>query len=89
MRKKLAINVAIIVWAIGAGVFASIKPWQVYKKQSEETKARTQEMRDAENGRDELLRKEGHLKSSLGMEEQARAKGYLKANETAVDPDKK
>lgn len=89
MGKKLAINVAIIVWAIVAGIFASIKPWQVYKRQSAEAKARTSEMREAENARDELLRKEGNLKTPIGMEEQLREKGYVKTNEVLADPAKK
>jgi cell shape-determining protein MreC len=89
MGKKLAINLAIIVWAIAAGIFASIKPWQVYQRQNAETKARTSEMREAENARDELLRKEGNLKTPLGMEEQLREKKYVKTNEVLADSDKK
>jgi len=89
MGKRLLINGVIICWAIAAGVFVSLKPWQVYQKQSEDAKQRVREMRAAENHRDDLLRTEARLQSSIGREEQARKAGYLKPGETASDPEKK
>jgi hypothetical protein len=89
MWKKLAINGVIILWAIAAGVFLSVKPWQVYQKQNQEAKQRIHEMQDAESRRDQLLSKEGRAASSIGREEQARKAGYLGPNEVASDADKK
>jgi hypothetical protein len=89
MRKKIWINVAIILWAIAAGIFASIKPWQVYQKQNEETRMRSKEMRDAETHRDDLLRKEARAHSTIGQEELARKAGYLGPGEVASDTPKK
>lgn len=89
MWKKLLINGFIIFWAIAAGVCISVKPWQVYQKQSEETKQRVKEMQDAESRRDQLLSKEARAESSIGREEQARKAGYIGPGEQAPDADKK
>ena len=88
MRKRLLINTVIIVWAIAAGIFASIRPWQVYQKQNEESKVRVKEMSAAEANRDELLKKEGHAQSSIGREEAARKAGYLGPGEVPLEAKK-
>ncbi len=89
MGKKLLINGMIICCAVGAGVFVSLKPWQVYQKQSEDAKRRVEEMHNTESRRDQLLRTEARVQSSIGREEQARKAGYLGPGEVASDPDKK
>jgi len=89
MRKRLLINGLIISWAIAAGVFVSIKPWQVYRKQNEDAIQRKREMHDAESRRDDLLRKEARAQSSVGREELARKAGYLAPGESSTDTDKK
>lgn len=83
MIKRLLINGIIVFWAIAAGVFVSLKPWQVFQKQSTEAKQRVKEMHDAETRRDLLLRTEARMQSSIGREEQARKAGYLGPGEVA------
>ena len=89
MVKKLLINGVIMCLAIGLGVSLSLKPWQVYQKQSEDAKKRVQEMHAAEGRRDDLLKNEARAQSSIGREEQARKAGYLGPGEVPSDPDKK
>lgn len=81
MWKKLLINGFIATWAIAAGVFVSLKPWQVYQRQNEEAKHRIKEERDAEARRDQLITKEARAESSIGREELARKAGYVGSNE--------
>jgi len=89
MLKKLLINSVIVVGAVGAGVYMSLRPWQVYQQQSKEARRHTIEMHKAEDHRDDLLRKEARAHSDIGKEELAREKGYLGPDEVAADPDKK
>ena len=89
MQKKIVVNGVIIFWAIAAGIVVSIRPWQVYFKQSDEAKLHVKEMNHAESRRDILLSKEARAQSSIGHEEQARKAGYLGPNEVAPDADKK
>ncbi len=77
MGKRLLVNSLIIVWAIAAGIFVSLKPWRVYQHENDLTHRRVIEMRNAEDARDKLMRSELKLQTPLGQEEEARAHGYL------------
>jgi hypothetical protein len=88
MRKKLLVNVVIIIWAVIAGIFASIKPWQMYRKQNEEARIHEKQAHDAENKLDQVQRTEARKKSPQGRLEDIRKHGYMKDGEISPDPNK-
>ena len=88
MQKKLLINLVIIIWAVAAGIFASIKPWQMYQKQNAAAKIQEKKAHDAENDLDQIQRTEARKKSPQGRLEDIRKKGYLKDGEVSPDPNK-
>jgi cell shape-determining protein MreC len=85
MRKGLVINVFVVVTAIVAGIAASQKPWRVLQEQRERTAEQVAEMRKSEAKREELLRQEARGRSSIGIEERARAEGWLKPGEIRLE----
>ena len=84
MSRNTLLNVAVVVVAAVAGVAASMKPWQVWSEQKAMANDETKEMRESEKRRDDLVRKDAKLKTSIGREELAREKGYLKPGEVAA-----
>ena len=85
MRKKLGVNILILVLAVGTGVYISRKPWEVYREQQMRANEANQDMRKAEQSREELQRQAAALDSPLGRETQARKAAYTRPGETPVD----
>jgi hypothetical protein len=88
MRKKAGLNALIVVLAVVTGIYASRKPWMVYREQQQRANEATREMNDAEKSREELQRQAASLDSPLGRETLARKIGYSKQGETPVDVNK-
>jgi hypothetical protein len=85
MGKKVGLNIAVVVLAVGAGVYLSRKPWIVYREQQQKASSANQEMRDAEKSLLELQKQQADLDSPLGRETQARKIGMRKSGETTLD----
>ncbi len=85
MGKKILINLLVVAVAVGAGLTASRKPWEVWLEQRQRTADQVAQTRRSESRREELLREEARAKSSIGREELARGQGYLKAGEKPVN----
>jgi hypothetical protein len=60
--------------------------WTQQRKQAE---LQLSQMRQSERTREDLLRQEARLRSSVGKEEQARAQGWLLPGEQRIDEDGK
>lgn len=86
MRKGWLINVFVVVAAVVAGIAVSKEPWRVLQEQRERTAQQVAEMRKSEAKREDLLRQEAHARSSIGIEERARAEGWLKPGEVRLGP---
>lgn len=82
---KLGWRVAIVVLAVGTGLYLSRKPWEVYREQKAKANAATKEMEQAEKDRVRLVEQKAHAGSSYGREEAIRKIGWRKPNETSAD----
>jgi hypothetical protein len=82
---KLGWQVAIVVAAVGTGLYLSRKPWIVYGEQMRSLEETRQEMREAESEHERLLKQEMELSSPLGKEKLWRNKGRLKKGETPAN----
>jgi hypothetical protein len=85
MTRKLVWNVVFVLAAVGAGLFLSIKPWQVYREQRKIADENVAEMRQAEQARAELMRRKTDVESSAGRERLVRDAGFRKPGEIPVD----
>ncbi len=88
-RSRIWINVGIIAWAIGAGVWVTMGPWHVYGKQKAQAEQRIKDMNRAEANGIKLLEAEDRAQSSIGREEASRKAGYIGPGELPSNPDKK
>lgn len=79
-------NSVIALAAVGCGIWASVRPWQVLRQQQSATAKSVADMRAIERNRELLVRQEARYRSSLGREELARARGLLPKNESFVAP---
>lgn len=70
-----------LVLGIAVGAYLSRGPWEVYREQQARANSAVREMQGAEQRRAELTRLEAKYRSSVGREELAREKGYVKPNE--------
>lgn len=81
MKQKTLWNVGLTAAAVAVGLALSAKPWQYYREQKKLAEAATQEMREAESKRTELVRQKAKYESALGREELARKQGYRRPDE--------
>ena len=86
MQRKAIINTVVVLGAVAAGIFVSRRPWQVWQEQRRHTAEQVEEMRKSEKEREDLLRQDARLRSSIGKEELARSKGWMGPNEKPADP---
>jgi cell division protein FtsB len=84
MARKAALNILFVLTAVGAGLYASRAPWQAYREQQAAADEQTQEMRESEKRRADLMREEARVRSTVGREELARANGYIRPGEERV-----
>ena len=78
MKRNKSISLAIVVFAISAGVFSSLKPWRAYQEQRAAANRQAAAMRSAEQERAALLRKQAQAGSPIGKEIHARELGYVR-----------
>ena len=84
MTKGALINGVIVGLAVLAGVAVSIRPWQVYQDQRKQADDQIVQMQESEKKYEELVREEARLRSSIGKEEAARGRGYLRQGEISA-----
>jgi hypothetical protein len=81
MTKGALINGTIVVAAMAAGVVVSVRPWQVYQDQRKQANQQIADMAKSEKKYEQLVRDEARLRSNIGKQEMARARGYLPQGE--------
>lgn len=84
MKRGLWFLLGLVV-AVGAGIGFSLQPWQDYRARNADRSEATRAMREAEQERADLIRKQARAMSPLGKEELARDRGYRAPNEVPLD----
>jgi len=82
---KLGWQVGIVVAAVVAGLYASRKPWQVFREQRSNVAEIQAEMREAESEHVRLLEEKLKLSSPLGKEEFMRKLGWYRPGERKIE----
>lgn len=85
MGKRFAWNALFLTLAVAVGVFLSLKPWEQYREQRQETDEAVSQMKDAERERADLIRERMRYESPAGREQLARERGYRRAGEQSLD----
>lgn len=86
-KAKLLLNILFILAAVGTGVFLSLKPWEVYRRQQTEADGARAQAIEMERNRTELIRQQDRLEDPLHQEERARKAGLRKKGEVPIHPD--
>lgn len=84
-RSRIAVNATVIVLGLGAGVFASLKPWQEYREQRAAAERQMAATRAAERDRAALLHTQAEATSPVGQEMHARRLGYVRPGQQLDD----
>ena len=82
---KLGWRIFVVMAAVGAGLYLSRKPWQVYRDQQVKVAGATSEMQAAEQERERLMKEKMKYGSALGREQKMREAGWIKAGEQPVE----
>jgi len=86
VKRSKSINLAIVAFAVGAGIFGSLRPWKAYRDQRSAADRQTASMRSAEQDRAALLRKQAQADTPIGKEVHARELGYVRQGQQPADP---
>lgn len=82
MTAKKVIGVsALICGALVTGGLLSRHPWDVYRSQQQQVRQKHREMQEIEQRREDLLREEAEVRSSVGRERLARKAGFVNPGE--------
>lgn len=81
MRKRLTLEIALVLAAVAVGIALSTKPWQIYREQRAIADKNLANMRAAESSRTQLTKEKAHLDSGPGQEVQAREMGFHRPGE--------
>lgn len=86
MGRRFVWNALFLTLAVAFGVLLSLKPWEQYREQRQETDEAVSQMRDAERERADLIRERMRYESPAGREQLARERGYRRPGEQSLDP---
>ncbi|MCU0317665.1 MAG: hypothetical protein MUC92_13860 [Fimbriimonadaceae bacterium] len=75
----------VVIAGIFTGIFFSLRPWHEFNTQRLKREQAKAEMRKIEQARSELIERSSRLATPLGMEEEARRRGYLRQGETKIE----
>ena len=83
---RLIFRAVWVIAAVGLGLFLSREPWRIHDVQQAKRDAAMAELKRVQQSKAELLRDQAKYGSSVGREELARERGYLKPNERRLEP---
>ncbi|MBC8065756.1 MAG: hypothetical protein H7Y17_13070 [Chlorobia bacterium] len=82
---KLGWRFFIVFAAVGAGLYLSRKPWEVYRDQDYKSKEISAEMQAAEKERERLLKDKMKIDNPIGREQIIRDRGWIKNGEKPIE----
>ena len=83
--KTANLLVAVVVAAVGTGLYLSRKPWTEYSEQRKLARQAETEMSQAESERAEYVKQTARAETFTGREAIARERGYRRPNESSVE----
>jgi hypothetical protein len=81
MKSRFLLNTTIVVAAVTTGVLLSIRPWEVYKRESVQATGLNAQAIDLEKKKADLTRERDQLQDPLRKQEAVRQIGWVKIGE--------
>ncbi len=87
MRRSSVRLLFLVLCAFATGFFLAREPWIVYTQQRERAREAEDTLRRAEAEREANLREKAKFENSIGREQLARERGYVRKGEVRMGPD--
>jgi hypothetical protein len=86
MAMRIIFRSLWVLAAVGLGLFVAREPWRIHEQQEAKRDKALAELRKTQQAKAELLTDKARYGNSVGREELARERGYMRPNEKPLEP---